>query len=384
MVNLSILFSENLHNVLTYTGFSNITVANLVMIFAGIVIIAIAIRYEFSPMLLIPIGFGILIGNIPFKDVGLGLGINEEGSTFNILYQGVLKGWFPALIFLGIGAMTDFSALLANPKLILVGAAAQLGIFGAYIIALHLGFNPAQAGAIGSIGGAGPVAVFLSAKLAPNLIAVVAVTAYVFMALVPVIQPPVMRLLTTKNERVIHMKAPRVVSQTEKIIFPIASLLLTAFFVPSGLPVLGMLFLGNLLRESGVTKRLAETVRGPLFDIVTILLCLTVGISTGVASFFSIDTLKIVVIGILALIIATVAGILFVKILNLFLDKNNKINPLIGSAGVPVISDSVRVSQNIGLKYDSSNYLQIHAMGPNVAGIIGSAIAAGIMLAFIG
>lgn len=375
---------DNLREFLTYTGFANATSGHMIMIIVGLFFIFLAIKYEFEPMLLIPIGFGILIGNIPFKEVGLQLGIYEQGSVMNILYQGVVQGWYPPLIFLGIGAMTDFSALISNPKLMLIGAAAQFGIFGAYVIALQMGFDPSQAGAIGIIGGAdGPTAIFLSSKLAPNLMGAIAVSAYSYMALVPVIQPPIMRLLTTKKERVIRMKPPRSVSQTEKIIFPIAGLLLTCFVVPSGLPLLGMLFFGNLLKESGVTRRLAETARGPLIDTITILLGVTVGASTQATQFLTVDSVKIFGLGALSFIIATATGVLFVKLFNLFLSKENKINPLIGNAGVSAVPDSARISQIVGLEYDSKNYLLMHAMGPNVAGVIGSAIAAGVLLGFL-
>ena len=373
--------SENIQEFFTYTGFANFEMGNLIMILCGILFIYLAIAKEFEPMLLIPIGFGILIGNIPFKDAGLQVGIYEEGSVLNILYQGVVQGWYPPLIFLGIGAMTDFSALISNPKLMLIGAAAQFGIFGAYAIALMMGFEPNQAGAIGIIGGAdGPTAIFLSSKLAPNLMGAIAISAYSYMALVPVIQPPIMRLLTTKKERLIRMKPPRVVSQTEKIIFPIAGLLLTCFLVPSGLPLLGMLFFGNLLKESGVTRRLAETARGPLIDVITILLGVTVGASTQASQFLTMDSVKIFALGALSFVIATAAGILFVKFFNLFLKKGNKINPLIGNSGVSAVPDSARISQVVGLEYDPTNYLLMHAMGPNVAGVIGSAVAAGILL----
>lgn len=376
---------QNLQEFYTYTGFANATAGHLVMIVVGLVFIFLAVKYEFSPMLLIPIGFGMLIGNIPFKEVGLELGIYEQGSVMNILYQGVVQGWYPPLIFLGIGAMTDFSALISNPKLILIGAAVQVGIFGAYAIALQMGFDPSQAGAIGIIGGAdGPTAIFLSSKLAPNLMGAIAVSAYSYMALVPVIQPPIMRLLTTKKERVIRMRPPRVVSQTEKIIFPIAGLLLTTFFVPSGLPLLGMLFFGNLLKESGVTRRLAETARGPLIDTITILLGITVGASTQATQFLTLDSIKIFGLGALSFVIATASGVLFVKLFNLFLSKDNKINPLIGNAGVSAVPDSARISQIVGLEYDPKNHLLMHAMGPNVAGVIGSAVAAGILLGFLG
>jgi oxaloacetate decarboxylase beta subunit len=267
----------------------------------------------------------------------------------------------------------------------LIGAAAQFGIFGAYILALLWGFDPSQAGAIGIIGGAdGPTAIFLSSKLAPNLMGAIAVSAYSYMALVPVIQPPIMRLLTTKKERLIRMKPPRVVSETEKIIFPIVGLLLTCFLVPSGLPLLGMLFFGNLLKESGVTRRLAETARGPLIDVITILLGITVGASTQATQFLTLSSLKIFGLGALSFIIATAAGVAFVKFFNLFLKKGNKINPLIGNAGVSAVPDSARISQIVGLEYDSTNYLLMHAMGPNVAGVIGSAVAAGVLLGFLG
>ena len=327
---------NNLADFWTYTGFANATVGHIVMILVGLGFIYLAVAKEFEPMLLIPIGFGILIGNIPFNmDAGLKVGIYEEGSVLNILYQGVTSGWYPPLIFLGIGAMTDFSALISNPKLMLIGAAAQFGIFGAYMIALEIGFDPMQAGAIGIIGGAdGPTAIFLSSKLAPNLMGAIAVSAYSYMALVPVIQPPIMRLLTTKSERVIRMKPPRAVSHTEKVIFPIIGLLLTCFLVPSGLPLLGMLFFGKLLKESCVTRRLANTASGPLIDTITILLGLTVGASTQASEFLTLDSIKIFALGALSFIIATASGVIFVKIFNIFLKKGNKINPLIGNAGV--------------------------------------------------
>jgi oxaloacetate decarboxylase beta subunit len=377
--------TDNLQTFLSYTGFANATWQHGIMILVGLFFIFLAIKYDFEPMLLVPIGFGILLGNIPFKDAGLQLGIYEEGSVLNILYQGVIKGWYPPLIFLGIGAMTDFSALISNPKLMLIGAAAQFGIFGAYVIALQMGFDPSQSAAIGIIGGAdGPTAIFLSSKLAPNLMGAIAVSAYSYMALVPVIQPPFMRLLTTKKERVIRMKPARVVSSTEKIIFPIIGLLLTCSLVPSGLPLLGMLFFGNLLKESGVTRRLAETARGPMIDVVTILLGITVGASTQATQFLTPASIKIFGLGAMSFIMATCAGVLFVKFFNLFLKQGNKINPLIGNSGVSAVPDSARISQIEGLKYDPSNYLLMHAMGPNVAGVIGSAVAAGILLGFLG
>lgn len=384
-MNTLISLTDNLRTFWSYTGFYNAEPGHLIMILIGLVFIYLAITKEYEPLLLIPIGFGILVGNIPFNEAAnLQVGIYEEGSVLNILYQGVVQGWYPPLVFLGIGAMTDFSALIANPKLILIGAAAQFGIFGAYIIALQLGFAPNEAGAIGIIGGAdGPTAIFTTSKLAPHLLGAVAISAYSYMALVPVIQPPFMRLLTTQRERVIKMKTPRVVSQTEKILFPIMGLLLTAFLVPSGLPLLGMLFFGNLLKESGVTRRLAETARGPLIDTITILLGFTVGASTQATTFLRVESVKVFAIGALSFVIATCAGILFVKFLNLFLSNEKKINPLIGNSGVSAVPDSARISQIIGLEYDPANYLLMHAMGPNVAGVIGSAVAAGILLGFL-
>ena len=367
-----------------YTGFANCSWQNIVMICIGLVFITLAIVKEWEPMLLVPIGFGILIGNIPLF-AGLNVGVYEEGSVLNILYQGVQRGFYPPLIFLGIGAMTDFSSLIANPKLLLIGAAAQFGIFGAYAISLALGFDAAQAGAIGIIGGAdGPTAIFLSSRLAPTLMGAIAVSAYSYMALVPVIQPPIMRLLTTKKERLIRMKPPRPVSPTEKKLFPIIGFLLTAFIVPSGIPLLGMLFFGNLLKESGVTKRLANTASGPLVDIVTILIGVTVGASTQASQFLRWESVKIFIIGALSFVIATFAGVLFVKFFNLFLKEGNKINPLIGNSGVSAVPDAARVSNNVGLEYDPKNYLLMHAMGPNVAGVIGSAVAAGMLLGFLG
>ncbi|HUW04878.1 MAG TPA: sodium ion-translocating decarboxylase subunit beta [Williamwhitmania sp.] len=375
---------NNLLQFLSYTAFANLTLGHLIMITVGLLFIYLAISKEYEPLLLIPIGFGIIIGNIPFA-AGFKIGIYEEGSVLNYLYFGVSQGLYPPLIFLGIGAMTDFSALISNPKLVLIGAAAQLGIFGAYMAALHLGFSPAESGAIGIIGGAdGPTAIFLSSKLAPDLMGAIAVSAYSYMALVPVIQPPIMKLLTTRKERVIRMKPPRQVSQLEKILFPIIGLLLTTFMVPSGLPLLGMLFFGNMLKESGVTKRLADTAKGPLIDIVTILIGLTVGASTQATSFLTPKSVGIFALGAASFIVATFGGVMFVKIFNLFLKEGNKINPLIGNAGVSAVPDSARVSQVVGLQYDKTNYLLMHAMGPNVAGVIGSAVAAGILLSFLG
>lgn len=375
---------------LSYTGFANVSIGHIVMIAVGLIFIFLAIQYDYEPLLLIPIGTGILIGNVPFV-AGNQVGVYEEGSVLNYLYFGVVKGIYPPLIFLGIGAMTDFSSLLSNPKLMLLGAAAQVGVFLTFIGAIALGFGLSEAGAIGIIGGAdGPTAIFLSSKLAnglngtQNLIGPIAIAAYSYMALVPVIQPPLMRLLTTKKERVIKMKPPRAVSKREKIMFPIIGLLLTTFIAPSALPLLGMLFFGNILKESGRTERLAETARTKLIDIVTILLGVTVGASTQADVFLTLDSMKIFGLGAASFVVATMGGLVFAKFMNLFLKGDNKINPLIGASGVSAVPDSARVVHQIGLKYDKTNYLLMHAMAPNVAGVIGSAVAAGILLSFLG
>jgi oxaloacetate decarboxylase beta subunit len=393
-------FIDGLVQFWDYTGFRNATRGNLIMIAIGLFFIFLAIKYEYEPLLLIPIGVGILIGNIPFfSDDGLNLqiGIYQQGSVLNYLYFGVMKGVYPPLIFLGIGAMTDFSSLISNPRLLMLGAAAQLGIFVTFIGAILLGFAKPEAAAIGIIGGAdGPTAIFLSSRLAnglnilpdgtavKNLIGPIAIAAYSYMALVPVIQPPIMRLLTTKKERLIRMKPPRAVTKTEKILFPVFGLLLTCFISPSALPLLGMLFFGNLLKESGVTKRLAETARTSLIDIVTIMIGLTVGASTQADVFLTKESVMIFALGAFAFAFATFGGVIFAKFMNLFLKEGEKINPLIGNSGVSAVPDSARVSEMEGLKADKTNHLLMHAMGPNVAGVIGSAIAAGILLSYLG
>lgn len=367
-----------------YTAFPHFTIGHLVMICVAFAFLYLAITKDYEPLLLVPIGFGILIGNIPFLEgANLQIGIYEPGSVMNYLYFGVRQGIYPPLIFLGIGAMTDFSTLISNPKLILLGAAAQLGIFGAYMIALLLGYLPEQAGAIGIIGGAdGPTAIFLASKLAPDLVGAIAVSAYSYMALVPVIQPPIMKLLTSDKERLIRMKPPRAVSKTEKVLFPVVGLILTTLITPSAMPLLGMLFFGNILKESGVTKRLADTAKGSLIDIVTILIGLTVGASTQATTFLTAKSVGIFALGAVSFMIATFGGVVFAKVMNLFLKEGNKINPLIGNAGVSAVPDSARVSQVVGLQYDKTNHLLMHAMAPNVAGVIGSAVAAGILLSF--
>ena len=376
---------EGLKQFINFTGFANLTLGHLVMIAIGLIFIFLAIKKEYEPLLLIPIGFGILIGNIPFvENVGLQLGIYESGSVLNYLYYGVLKGIYPPLIFLGIGAMTDFSALLSNPKLVLLGAAAQVGIFFTLMAALALGFSMDQAAAIGIIGGAdGPTAIFLSSRLAPELIGAIAIAAYSYMALVPVIQPPIIKLLTTEKERKIRMKPARSVSKTEKILFPVFGMILTTFISPGALPLLGMLFFGNILKESGVTKRLSDTASKAMIDIVTILLGLTVGASTQATTFLTPQSILIFILGAVSFGIATAGGVIFAKFMNLFLKEGNKLNPMIGAAGVSAVPDSARVVQQMGLKEDPSNHLLMHAMAPNVAGVIGSAVAAGILMAFL-
>ena len=375
--------SAGVQKFMNNTGFYNITFKNIMMIAIGLFFIFLAIKYDYEPLLLIPIGTGIIIGNIPFI-AGNQIGVYEDGSVLNYLYQGVVKGIYPPLIFLGIGAMTDFSTLIANPRLMILGAAAQIGVFGTLFGAYHMGFSPEEAGAIGIIGGAdGPTAIFLSSKMAPHLMGAIAIAAYSYMALVPVIQPPIMKLLINKKESKIRMKPPRVVHKREKILFPIVGLLLTTLFSPAALPLLGMLFFGNILKESGRTERLAETSRKQLIDIVTILLGVTVGASTQADYFLRPESIKIFGLGALSFIIATACGLLFAKLMNVFLKGDNKINPLIGAAGVSAVPDSARVVQHVGLKHDKNNHLLMHAMAPNVSGVIGSAIAAGIIMSFL-
>ena len=463
---------EGLGNFWLLTGFRNCKIGNLIMILVGILFIFLAVRFEFEPMLLIPIGTGIICGNIPFfqgtgvtlqeaidfaqnaiasgaysfdletakamlltifdgdgnkhmvlseaikqvdhlklteyglaatevenvkaflnevfqsGELNLQTGLYQKGSVLNYLYFGVTSGVYPPLIFLGIGAMTDFSSLIANPKLMILGAAAQLGVFLTFIGALYLGFNLREAGAIGIIGGAdGPTAIFLSSRLANgtngtrNLIGPIAIAAYSYMALVPVIQPPIIRLLTTKEERLIKMRAPRMVNKTEKIMFPVVGLILTTFISPTALPLLGMLFFGNIIKESGVVKRLQNTASNPLIDIVTMILGLTVGASTQASVFLTMSSIEIFVLGALSFCVATAGGLLGAKLMNLFLKE--KINPMIGAAGVSAVPDSARVVEVEGQKYDPSNHLLMHAMAPNVSGVIGSAVAAGVMMSFL-
>ena len=359
------------------TGFGQFALGNLMMIVIGLFFIALAIIKDYEPLLLLPIGFGMIVGNIPYIDT-MSLGVYDEGSVLSYIYWGVKQGVFPPLIFLGIGAMTDFSTMLSNPKLVLLGAAAQMGIFLTLLGALYIGFSGEEAAAIGIIGGAdGPTAIFLSAALAPHLLGSIAIAAYSYMALVPVIQPPIMRLLTTRKERGIRMAQPRTVSQREKIIFPIVAFLIAAFIAPGSLPLLGMLFLGNLLKESTVTERLANSARNALIDVVTILLGFSVGASTQAGTFLTPESLLIFGLGAAAFAVATASGIMGAKFMNLFLKQ--KINPLVGAAGVSAVPDSARVVHMVGLEEDPDNHLLMHAMAPNVAGVIGSAIAAGVL-----
>jgi oxaloacetate decarboxylase beta subunit len=359
-------------------AFGNFSWGNLVMLAIGLVFLWLAITKDYEPLLLIPIGFGVLIGNIPYS-TGLNIGVYEDGSVLNILYQGVAQGYYPPLIFLGIGAMTDFSSMLSAPRLILLGAAAQAGIFLTFLGALLLGFSYSQSAAIGIIGGAdGPTAIFLASNLAPEYLGAIAIAAYSYMALVPVIQPPIIRLLTTREERLIRMAPSRPVSKRARILFPIIAFLITAFIAPGAITLLGMLFFGNVLKESGVTERLANTARGAFIDIVTILLGLTVGTSTDASRFLTPESLMIFALGAASFCVATAAGVLFAKLMNAL--SKEKINPIIGAAGVSAVPDSARVCQMVGAREDPQNFLIMHAMAPNVAGVIGSAVAAGIFL----
>jgi oxaloacetate decarboxylase beta subunit len=360
------------------TGFAQIEWTFIVMIFVGLFFMFLGITKNFEPLLLIPIGFGMVLSNMPGTS-----GIEESGSVLNILYAGVRYGVYPPLIFLGIGAMTDFSTLIANPKLIVLGAAAQFGIFATFIGSLLLGFTVAEAGSIGIIGGAdGPTSIFLSSRLSPHLVGPIAIAAYSYMALVPIIQPPVIKLLTSKKERTIRMKAPRLISRREKILFPFVGFIVTVLIAPQASILLGMLFLGNILKESGVTDRLANTARNALVDIVTILLGVTVGAASRADLFLRVESIQIFFLGAFAFAMATATGVIFAKIVNVFIKE--KVNPMIGASGVSAVPNSARVVHALGQKEDKNNYLIMHAMAPNVAGVIGSAVAAGVLLGILG
>lgn len=379
------------------TGFFNASWGNIIMIAVGILLVLLAIRYSFKPLLLVPLGMGVILGNIPFlHEAAYHTGIYQEGSVMHYLFFGVLKGLYPAIIFLGLGAMTDLSPLISNPKLMLLGAAAQVGIFATFLGAAAFGFPLTESAAIAIIGGAdGNTAIFLTSRLAgglgpggggmavQDLIGPIAIAAYIYMSLVRVIQPPVMKLLTTKKERKIRMKPPRSVSKTEKLAFPIIGLLLSAFVAPASLPLTGMFFFGNILKESGYTKQLAGTASTNLIDIVLILIGLTVGASTQADVFLKWESILIFVLGAIAFMVATAGGIIFAKVMNLFLKKENRINPLVGAAGVAAIPDSAAVAHEMGLKEDATNHLIGHAMAPNIAGLIGSAITAGLLIGFL-
>ena len=374
---------EKVSKFLNDTGFAQLFAGNwlcLVMIVVACVLFYLAIVKKFEPLLLLPIAFGMLLTNLP----GAGLYHPELFvGLLDYLYLGVKLGIYPCIIFVGVGAMTDFGPLLANPKSFLLGAAAQLGIFATFLGALALGFTYAEAGSIGIIGGAdGPTAIYLTSKLAPSLLGPIAVAAYSYMALVPVIQPPIMKALTTQKEREIVMKQLRKVSKKEKIVFPIVVTIFVSLLLPSAAPLIGCLMLGNLMRECGVVERLSKTVQNELMNICTIFLGISVGATTTAAAFLNFQTLAILVIGVLAFGIGSAGGVLLAKFMNLF--TKNKINPLIGSAGVSAVPMAARVSQNVGQEANPGNFLLMHAMGPNVAGVIGSAVAAGILLSFLG
>ena len=374
---------------------------NLVMLLISFVLLWLGIKKGFEPLLMIPIAFGMLLANLPsanlavqyhdlqgFIDLLAGRLTDPSGKVLtpglmDFLYFGVKAGIYPPLIFLGIGAMTDFTSLIARPSSLILGAAAQLGIFAAYIVAVAMGFLPKEAGSIAIIGGAdGPTAIFVTSKLAPHMLGAIAVAAYSYMALVPVIQPPIMRMLTTKKERSVVMENLRPVSKTEKIIFPILVTVIVSLFLPDAATLVGMLMLGNLLKENGRTERIAKAAQNELMNIITILLGLSVGATTSAATFFNWNTLKIILLGLFAFAFGTAGGTLFGKLM--YILTKGKVNPLIGSAGVSAVPMAARVSQKEGQRENPSNFLLMHAMGPNVSGVIGSAVAAGILLTLLG
>jgi sodium ion-translocating decarboxylase beta subunit len=372
---------ELLFQFLTSTGYYLADYRHVIMLLVGCTFVYLAIAKEYEPLLLLPIGFGIIVGNIPFFK-GFGLGIYEPNSVLHYLYFGVTTGLYPAIVFLGLGAMTDFSSLLVRPKLMLLGAAAQMGIYVTLLSALALGFDPKEAGSIAIIGGAdGPTSIFLTAKLAPHLIGPVAIAAYSYMALIPIIQPPIMRLLTTHEERIIHMPETREVSQKELLIFPVVGVILCCFLAPASIPLLGPFFFGNLMKVSGVVERLAQTARTAIIDTATIFLGFTVGASTQGDVFLTTKSVGIFLLGSVAFGIATASGVLFAKVMNLFLKE--KINPLLGAAGVSAVPGSAREVHVVGQKEDPTNYLLMHAMACNSSGVIGSAICAGILWSFL-
>ncbi len=377
------MFIQALEKIWAGSGFAALTWQHGLMILIACVLIYLAIGRKFEPLLLLPISFGILLANLPLANLMEGPAGTEPGGLLYYLYQGVKLGIYPSLIFLGIGAMTDFGPLIARPSALFMGAGAQFGIAIAFMIALLLGFDPKEASAIGIIGGAdGPTAIFLTTKLAPHLLPAIAVAAYSYMALIPMIQPPIMRLLTTKAEREVVMSQTRVVTKLEKICFPIIVTIFCVLLLPSVAPLLGMLMLGNLFKESGVVDRISSTAQNELINIVTIFLGVTVGATAKAETFLSMQTISIIALGLTAFMFSTVGGLLIGKLM--YKLSGGKINPLIGSAGVSAVPMAARVSQIEGAKARPGNYLLMHAMGPNVAGVIGSAIAAGVLLSLFG
>ena len=379
------MFLDAIKTIFMDSGFAALTWQQCIMIGVACVLVYLAIVKKFEPLLLLPIAFGVLLANLPLAGLmnGPAEGSTEPGGLLYYLYQGVKLGIYPSLIFLGIGAMTDFGPLIARPSSLFMGAGAQFGISAAFIVAIVLGFTPQEAASIGIIGGAdGPTAIYLTTRLAPELLPAIAIAAYSYMALIPLIQPPIMRLLTTKKEREIKMEQLREVSKLEKIVFPIAVTIFCVLLLPSVAPLIGMLMLGNLFRESGMVERLSKTAQNELINIVTIFLGLTVGATANAERFLKPETLKIIGLGLFAFMLSTVGGLLIGKLMCWL--SGGKINPLIGSAGVSAVPMAARVSQIEGQKANPVNYLLMHAMGPNVAGVIGSAVAAGILLALFG
>jgi sodium ion-translocating decarboxylase beta subunit len=381
-------FISTLENLWKTSGFRGMDLPHLIMIVAALALIYLAIRRKFEPLLLLPIAFGMLLANLPLTGITadpvyVDGKLEQPGGLLYYLYQGVKLGIYPSLIFLGIGAMTDFGPLIARPSSLLLGAAAQFGIYCAFILANILGFTPQEAASIGIIGGAdGPTAIYLTTKLAPHLLSAIAIAAYSYMALIPLIQPPIMKVLTTKKERETEMSQLRNVSKLEKILFPIVVTVITILLLPSVAPLIGMLMLGNLFREAGVVERISQTAQNELINIVTIFLGVTVGATANADTFLQWETIKIILLGLFAFIFSTVGGLLFGKVM--YIVTGGKVNPLIGSAGVSAVPMAARVSQTVGIKANPRNYLLMHAMGPNVAGVIGSAVAAGFLLAVFG
>lgn len=372
------MFLTSINSLWESSGFGFVSLPHLVMILIACVLFYLAIVKKYEPLLLLPIAFGMLLANLP----GANLSAYDQGSLLYYMYQGVKLGLYPPVIFLGIGCMTDFGPLIANPKSFMLGAAAQMGIFFTFVGALVLGFSPSEAGAIGIIGGAdGPTAIYVTSILAKDLLGPIAVAAYSYMALVPIIQPPIMKALTTPKERAVRMGQLRPVSKLERIIFPVAVTIIVSFIVPASAPLVGMLMLGNLFRESGVVERINKTAQNELMNIVTIFLGVAVGGTATAERFLSAQTIGIITLGLIAFSLGTASGVIFGKIM--YVITGGKINPLIGSAGVSAVPMAARVSQKVGQEYDPGNFLLMHAMGPNVAGVIGSAVAAGILIAIL-